>query len=432
MNMYNDAVEKKTDEVVRIVFYRSKSKFFNRAVSLAKSFPIFIEKEGWLCCVIENAYDFCRLQLSVMELIQIVKKWNKSEIYLYGKKYQYKIDYSSFLEQVKKNAGKYSKLIYDNDSNVSLGHISLEDLPYPIVLYPNLYGAFFAFSKDIGMPIVFCECERTAIENYLKLRNKMPLTNYSNDKVNPFGTDCFPTLVSKMSKGSTDPLSLFEFKEGICFRCNKMVPRYTYCLPMYGGSFKQHYGWYIKQEYYKLGIDEFQISDANVLEDVCDPETFDSLMRLSSLRKKRYADSSIEELNEEKRINKLIEKTIENSVRLQFGFRKIGDAWTSETILYEIVCKIFEGKEVKRHYRPSWLEGLELDIYVPDCEIAFEYQGVQHFKAVKHWGGEKQLQKQKEHDNRKKMICLDRGINLICVNYFEPLTTEYIVNRINE
>ena len=165
-------------------------------------------------------------------------------------------------------------------------------------------------------------------------------------------------------------------------------------------------------------------------EDVCDPETYDSLKRLSILQRKKCVDSSTAEINETIKLSREIEHTIENSVRTQFGFRKIGDAWVSETILYKIICQIFKFDDVKRHYRPSWLEGLELDIYVPNRNIAFEYQGIQHFQAVEHWGGEKQLKIQKEHDARKKRICQERGVNLICINYFDPLTTEFIVKCI--
>lgn len=418
--------------LVKVVFPRSRSKLLHRAIAIARSFPVFNDLGDSVLCAINSIYDFCRLQQSVHELIQIVTKWKTSEVYLSEKQYKARSDYYSFLKQTKTKAGKYAVVIDETESDVSLGQIAIEDLPYPIVYYPNLYGAFFAFSRDIGEPIVFCECERTAIENYIKLRQTNPLSNYTGDKTNPLGTDCFPNVVSQMSKRADNPLSQFEFKEGLCFRCNKKVPRFLYCLPMYGGSFKQHYGWYIQQEYYKLGVDRYQIREFSVLEDVCDPETYDSLKRLSELQKKKYIDSSIDEINEAKELKTQIDKTVENSVREQLGFKKIGDTWISETILYKIVCQIFDGYVVMRHYRPAWLEGLELDIYVPDQNMAFEYQGIQHFHAVKHWGGEKQLQKQKEHDARKKRICSEKGINLICINYYEPLTTEFVVNRIND
>ncbi len=430
--------------LIRIIFGQSRSKLFARAKSIAASFPIYQCQNGKIDCAVVSVYDFCKLQIQIHELIKIVSGWKNSEIWMRNAQYKREADFYDFLEQVKETAGKYAILINEHTSTVALGQITIEDLPYPIVYYPNLYGAFFAFSKDIGEPLVFCECERVAIENYIKLRRRKPLQNYSGDRTNPLGSDCFPPIVSRISKGSTNPLSKFDFKEGICFRCNKIVPHLSYCLPMYGGGFKQHYGWYIQQEYYKLGIDKYQVGEPNVLEEVCDPETFDSLKRLKELQNDIYAEGRATRVGEAypesymvntekaKQISRQISQTVENSVRMQLGFKKIGDAWISETILYEIVRQIFEGEDIERHYRPSWLEGLELDIYVPGHKVAFEYQGIQHFRAVDHWGGEKQLRKQQEHDARKKKTCLERGINLICINYYEPLTTEFVINRLKD
>lgn len=417
--------------IVEICFHRSKSRYFNKALSIAKAFPYYESNDDFIVCALNSIYDFCRLQLYVYELVELVSNWKNSKILLYGKLYKRRVDYNIFIKQIKANAGYYSIVVHDNESELSGGEISIEELPYPIVYYPMLYGAFFAFSKDVGSQILFCECERDAIENYVKLRQKKPLTNYTGNTANPLGTDCFPKLVSLISKNApNDPLSLFEFKKGICFRCNKKVPLYKYCSPMYGGSFKQHYGWYIKQEYYRLGIDKLQMFEMNVLEDKCEPEIYDSLKRFYMDRQNRKNDKLSTDNKRRYVLDIPLEQIIENSVRTQLGFKKIGDLWISETIMYEIVCQIFEGFEIKRHYRPSWLEGLELDVYVPEKKIAFEYQGIQHFKAVKHWGGESQLQKQKEHDARKKRICKEMGIKLFCINYDEPLSTEFIINRI--
>ena len=85
------------------------------------------------------------------------------------------------------------------------------------------------------------------------------------------------------------------------------------------------------------------------------------------------------------------QNAIENLVREQIGYPKIGDAWVSETMLYHIVEEIYPDTEIIRHHRPNWLEGLELDIYIPSKKLAFEYQGLQHFQAVEHWGGKEKL-----------------------------------------
>ena len=193
---------------------------------------------------------------------------------------------------------------------------------------------------------------------------------------------------------------------------------------MYGGKFKQHYGWYINQEYYKLGVDNDLYESINFLPEICPPEIFEMVSRMNKLIniEEHYDVVSV--------LRNRIDLLIENDVREQLGFKKIGDAWVSETILYKIIQEIYPEVEVIRHHRPKWLEGLELDIYIPSLKLGFEYQGIQHFKAISHWGGEVQLEKQQEHDKRKKEIC--KALGLICVNYDEPLNSEYIISRIND
>ncbi len=281
--------------------------------------------------------------------------------------------------------------------------------------YPDLYGAFFAFSDDIGDQIYFCECECKAIENYVRLREQMPLQDYSGEKTFPLGGDFFPPMVANISRRTVgNPLIHFRFKEKLCFKCNKVVPMLTYYHPMYGSQFKQHYGWYIKQEYFRLGIDPYQIYKANVLPEECTPELYDSIIRISK--------SPVRDLD--------IDRTIENYVREQLGFRKIGEAWISETIMFEIIRAIFPEKEILRHFRPKWLYGLELDVYVPEERIGFEYQGIQHFVAVEHWGGKEQLIKQQEHDARKKRLCHENHVDLICIDYNESLSNDLIIGKI--
>ena len=130
------------------------------------------------------------------------------------------------------------------------------------------------------------------------------------------------------------------------------------------------------------------------------------------------------------KVRREYDNAIENSVREEMGYPKIGDAWVSETMLYHIVEEIYPNIEIIRHHRPHWLEGLELDIYIPSKDLAFEYQGLQHFQSVEHWGGQEKLEIQKEHDRRKKQICEEKGVCLICINYDEELTNDYVRKRI--
>jgi hypothetical protein len=71
--------------------------------------------------------------------------------------------------------------------------------------------------------------------------------------------------------------------------------------------------------------------------------------------------------------------------------------------------------------RPAWLVNpktgfkLELDGYNEMLKLAFEYQGVQHTKPDKYFGGEKSFLKQIERDEVKRMLCMKLGIKVIYV-----------------
>ena len=43
-----------------------------------------------------------------------------------------------------------------------------------------------------------------------------------------------------------------------------------------------------------------------------------------------------------------------------------------------------------------------IDIFLPELNIGFEYQGEQHFKPIPKFGGEKEFQKVLKRDKEKK------------------------------
>ena len=87
---------------------------------------------------------------------------------------------------------------------------------------------------------------------------------------------------------------------------------------------------------------------------------------------------------------------------------------------------IFKEKEVLFHFRPDWLYGLELDIFIPDLNLAFEYQGQQHFHPIPFWGGDEAFRKLKERDKKKCLLCRELKVTLIEVNYTDPLSEDYV------
>jgi hypothetical protein len=126
-----------------------------------------------------------------------------------------------------------------------------------------------------------------------------------------------------------------------------------------------------------------------------------------------------------------ISEAAENEVRRAVGHYEKGNRWTSETILFQLV-KADYGSEytLKRHHRPDWLEGLELDIFIVEANIGIEYQGIQHYEAIEHWGGEEALNERQERDKRKKEICDEHGVEIIEVRHDEELSEDLVKSKI--
>ncbi|HCK33223.1 MAG: hypothetical protein CMH32_07885 [Micavibrio sp.] len=230
--------------------------------------------------------------------------------------------------------------------------------------------------------------------------------------------------------------NILAFRDELCHRCNMSTPTGEYCVPMYGGTFKQKFGWYINQNFYRIGITPLQ---NHIISDTCPGEIKDKAELLRSLHEQVFLHTkghklpdNLEDIHKQaSKLQRQISNYIENITRKEFGVRKIGDRWISETILFNIVAKLYPNEKILRHHRPDWLEGLELDIFIKDKNIAFEYQGQQHYYPIKAWGGEKAFQDLVQRDKKKAIICKNLGVYLIPIKYTEPLSEEHIKNRID-
>lgn len=116
----------------------------------------------------------------------------------------------------------------------------------------------------------------------------------------------------------------------------------------------------------------------------------------------------------------------------EHGIIAHGARHKKEGALLAFVRDIFPKEHVFHKYRGRELDGLELDIYVVERRIAFEYQGYQHYHPVELFGGEAQLVQQKIRDARMRELCVKNGINLIEVRYDEVLNRELVERKLRE
>lgn len=71
--------------------------------------------------------------------------------------------------------------------------------------------------------------------------------------------------------------------------------------------------------------------------------------------------------------------------------------------------KKFENLKVKQHLR--------FDFYIPSINLIIEYDGLQHFKPVKIWGGEEYFRKVQTYDSIKNEYCKQNDIGLVRIPY---------------
>jgi hypothetical protein len=105
----------------------------------------------------------------------------------------------------------------------------------------------------------------------------------------------------------------------------------------------------------------------------------------------------------------------ENELRTLMGLPRIGEGWITETKLYYRIKEEFKNTIVHHHGKPKWLHKQHLDIFLPEYNIAVEYQGLQHYQPIEYFGGEAAFQKNQQRDFKKKDLCEKNGCHLICI-----------------
>lgn len=123
-------------------------------------------------------------------------------------------------------------------------------------------------------------------------------------------------------------------------------------------------------------------------------------------------------------------KQIENDLRESLGYPRIGNLGVSETVLFKIVEDVVTPRQVIRRYRGKELCGLEIDIWIPSLRLGIEYQGVQHYEVVEHWGSEEGLEKRIRNDARKRSLSKELGYGFIEFSHDDCLTEENVRRKL--
>ena len=69
------------------------------------------------------------------------------------------------------------------------------------------------------------------------------------------------------------------------------------------------------------------------------------------------------------------------------------------------------------------------DFYLPNFNLCIEYDGLQHFKSVKYWGGIEGFKKLKKHDKIKNKFCKSNNIKLLRIKYTKFNKIEEILTK---
>lgn len=104
--------------------------------------------------------------------------------------------------------------------------------------------------------------------------------------------------------------------------------------------------------------------------------------------------------------------------------------WLREAEMQGLVKKLFPEQVILREASPPWLKRQRLDVYIPALNLALEYQGEQHYKAIKAFGGYAALQRNLERDALKKQLCLENGVHLVEIRFDDPLTLPVLRQRL--
>lgn len=109
---------------------------------------------------------------------------------------------------------------------------------------------------------------------------------------------------------------------------------------------------------------------------------------------------------------------------------KLKSIWKGEFQMYKMTKELYP--DAVYQYHCEWLGRQSLDVYIPSISVGIEYQGIQHYEPVEHFGGKHAYLHRVELDNQKRQLCATNKIKLLEWKYNSPLTKSALSKRIKE
>lgn len=104
--------------------------------------------------------------------------------------------------------------------------------------------------------------------------------------------------------------------------------------------------------------------------------------------------------------------------------------WENEKKMFKLIQQVFPDKNLEHHNRTA-LDGLEIDCYVPELKLGFEYNGQQHYEHIEVFHKTKEdFENQIKRDQEKLRRAQEKGIKIITIKYDEVLTEELIRSKL--
>ena len=317
--------------------------------------------------------------------------------------------------------------------------IKKEELPIPYVCYDYCgYIPLFSYD-DTFKEFYICECFKPTFYAIFE----MGLIKELPDLLKEF-------FIKHHVNSYEDAINKLPFKPHICHECNKKTPQKVWSHNISSGlgwgQYKDSYANIKKQvwPYYQKRMvaygkppqflkTHYNLCPSklwNIFLKECGIPCYDlhEILSNENIRNlKRTSISFVDQSSANSMLN-IANDYIGLELNKAFGNTLVRHKHEAE--LGYILREIFPEKTIITHYSPAFLDNLELDFFIPDLKLAFEYQGEQHYKIVDHFGGKNKLLIQQEHDERKKKLAKRANINLIEISYDDPLTKDFVYNKI--